>query len=148
MRWWHLRLVVNLANLSTPLGLLVGLLGRCELSRGPRGLVLCTSYRLGFPRNPVFTVGNVIISRREAADLVPRQRLLLHEERHSWQWMACLGLPMLPLYLLASAYSVVRGGDAVAYNLFERLAGLEDGGYPTLSRRERARAAVSGREVR
>jgi hypothetical protein len=144
MRWWHLRLVVNLINGSTLLGLLVGLLGRADFSRGPRGLVLCTSYRLGFPNVPAFTIGNVIISRQEAADLVPQQRLLIHEERHTWQWLACLGLPMLPLYLLASAYSWMRGGDFGVHNIFERMAGLEDGGYPSVSRRQRA--AIAARE--
>ena len=145
MRWWHLRLVVNLVNGSTLLGLLVGVLGRAHFARGPRGLVLCTSYRLGFPNNPAFTLGNVIISRKDAAELVTRQRLLKHEERHSWQYVGCLGLPMLPLYLLASAYSWVRGGDFGVHNVFERLAGLEDGGYPTVSRRERARTATASR---
>ncbi len=152
MRWWHLRLVVNLLNLSTLLGLLVALVGGARLSRGPRGLLLATSYRLAFPRNPAMTVGNVIISKYDAADLVARQRLLNHEERHSWQWMLCLGLPMLPLYLLASAYSWVRGGDVGVHNIFERAAGLADGGYPTLSRRERdrqrERAATGSRQPR
>ena len=136
MRWWHLRLVVNLVNGSTLLGLLVAVIGRAHFARGPRGLLLCTSYRLGFPRNPAFTLGNVIISRKDAADLVARQRLLLHEERHSWQYAACLGLPMLPLYAVAAAYSWIRGGDFGVHNVFERLAGLEDGGYPTVSRRD------------
>ena len=141
MRWWHVRLVVNLLNGSTLLGFLVALIGRAHCSRGPRGLVLATSYRLGLPNAPAFTVGNVIISRKDAADLVPRQRLLRHEERHTWQYVACLGLPMLPLYLLAAGYSWVRGGDFGVHNIFERAAGLVDGGYPTLSARERARAA-------
>jgi hypothetical protein len=141
MRWWHARLVVNLVNGSTLLGLLIALIGRAQCSRGPRGLVLATSYRLRFPNGPAFTVGNVIISRKEAADLVPRQRLLRHEERHSWQYAVCLGLPMLPLYLLAAAYSWVRGGDFGVHNVFERAAGLADGGYPAVSARERARGA-------
>lgn len=139
MRWWHLRLVVNLVNLSTPFGLLVGLVGRCRFSRGPRGLVLATSYRWSFPTGRAFTIGNVILSRKRIEELVPEQRLLAHEERHTWQYVACLGLPMLPLYVLALGWSMARGGDRSTYNLFERLAGLEDGGYPTVSRRAQQR---------
>lgn len=141
MRPWHVRLVVNLVNLSTVLGLLVALVGRAHLSRGPRGLVFATSYQFRFPVASAFTVGNVIITRKELGDLVPRQRLLLHEERHAWQWMLCIGLPFLPLYLLAAAYSWARGGDPAVHNLFERAAGLEDGGYPRVSARARRRAA-------
>lgn len=139
MRLWHLRVVINLVNLSTLLGLLVAVVGRAHFSRGPRGIVLATSYRLGFPDNPAFTIGNVIISKREAAELIPNTRLLLHEERHTWQWTLCLGLPMLPLYLLASGYSWVRGGDFGVHNVFERAAGLADGGYPLVSAREQRR---------
>ena len=71
--------------------------------------------------------------------------MLLHEERHSWQYAACLGLPMLPLYGLAAGWSYLRGGDPGVHNAFERLAGLEDGGYATVSRRERARLRHRGR---
>ncbi len=148
MRWWHVRVVVNLVNGSTLLGLVVALAGRAHLARGPRGLVFATSYRLGLPSAPAFTIGNVILSRDNPADLIPRQRLLRHEERHSWQYVVCLGLPMLPLYLLASAYSWVRGGDFGVHNVFERTAGLADGGYPLVSRRERARAARAARAAR
>ncbi|HET7734762.1 MAG TPA: hypothetical protein VFK52_02200 [Nocardioidaceae bacterium] len=141
MQWWHVRLLLNLVNGSTLLGLLVGLLGRGHFQRGPRGLVLCTSYRLGFPRAGAFTLGNVILSRHEAGVLVGRQRLLVHEERHSTQYAACLGLPLLLLYLLAAGWSWLRGGDFSTHNPFERIAGLEDGGYPLVSRRERGRYA-------
>lgn len=139
MRPWHIRLVVNLVNLSTLLGLLVALVARAQLSRGPRGLVFATSYPFRFPAASAFTVGNVIITRKELGDLLPRRRLLLHEERHAWQWMLCLGLPFLPLYLLASAYSLLRGGDPAVHNVFERAAGLTDGGYPRVSARARRR---------
>jgi hypothetical protein len=46
---------------------------------------------------------------------------------------------MIPLYLLASGWSLLRGGDPGVHNVFERLAGLEDGGYPTVSARARRR---------
>ena len=111
---------------------------------GPRGLVLAHGFRLGVPA-PAFTVGNVVVSRHEPGWWAERPRMLLHEERHSWQYVACLGLPMLPLYGLAAGWSYLRGGDPGVHNAFERLAGLEDGGYATVSRRERARLRRRGR---
>src|SRR3954447_25776516 len=54
------RLIGNLVNLSTPLGLLVALVGRAEIHRGPRGLFLAEHYRLTFPVAGAFTIGNVI----------------------------------------------------------------------------------------
>jgi hypothetical protein len=139
MRRWHLRAVLNLVNLSTPLGLLVAVSGRSRLRPGPRGLVLASDYRLPVPAAPAFTIGDVVISPRPAAYLDGRPALLAHEERHSWQYVACLGLPMLPLYGVAAVWSYARGGDFGVHNPFERLAGLADGGYPLLSARERRR---------
>lgn len=136
---WQVKRVVNAVNGSTLLGLAIAKLGGAHRSAGPRGLVLATGYRLGFPTAPAFTVGNVVISRHSRVWLDQRPRLLLHEERHSWQYVACLGLPLIPLYLLAAGYSYVRGGDLGAHNPFEQFAGLEDGGYPSLSKRERRR---------
>jgi len=139
MHWWRVKRGVNLANGSTLLGLAVARAGGCRRSSGPRGLVVATDYRVGFPKAAAFTVGNVVISRHALGWLDEHPRMLLHEERHSWQYVACLGLPMLPLYVAAVGYSYLRGGDACVHNVFERLAGLEDGGYPLLSRRERRR---------
>jgi hypothetical protein len=142
MRWWRVRQVVNLVNLSTPAGLVVGLAGRAVFRRGPRGLVLASQYRLRLPAASAFTVGNVVLTRRDVAWLAARPRLLVHEERHADQYAACLGLPMLPLYLLASLWSWLRAGDFSSANPFERFAGLADGGYPVLSARAR-RAATA-----
>ena len=139
MEWWRVKRAVNVVNGSTPLGLGVARLGSAHTSAGPRGLVLATDYRIGFPKAPAFTVGNVVVSRHTGQWLDEHPRMLLHEERHSWQYVACLGLPMLPLYLLAAGYSYLRGGDPGVHNAFERLAGLEDGGYRLISRRERRR---------
>lgn len=139
MTWWWLRAALNVLNLSTPLGLLLALAGGARLRRGPEGLLLASGYRLGVPPRPAFTVGDVVVTSRDEAFLAERPRLLRHEGRHSWQWAACLGLPMLPLYLLAAGWSWLRGGDAGVHNPFERLAGLEDGGYPTVSARQRRR---------
>jgi hypothetical protein len=46
---------------------------------------------------------------------------------------------MLPLYFLAAGWSLLVGGDPAVHNAFERLAGLEDGDYPTVSARARRR---------
>jgi hypothetical protein len=139
MRWWVLKAVVNVVNLSTPFGLGVAALGRATPRPGPRGLVIATGYRLPVPVARAFTVGNVIVTRHEEGYLEQRPALLAHEERHSWQYVACLGLPMVPLYLVAAGWSYLRGGDIGVHNPFERLAGLADGGYPLVSARERAR---------
>jgi hypothetical protein len=137
---WRGKRVVNLVNLSTPLGLLVAALGRSTRRPGPRGLVLASGYRLPIPSAPAFTVGNVVVSPHPPGYLDTRPALLRHEERHSWQYVACLGLPMLPLYALGAAWSYARGGDLGVHNPFECLAGLADGGYPLVSARERSLA--------
>lgn len=139
MERWRVKQVVNVVNGSTLLGLGVAVAGRARLGRGPRGLVLASSYRWSFPRAAAFTVGNVVLTRRDAGWLAERPRLLRHEERHSWQYVATLGLPLLPLYGVAAAWSWMRGGDHATHNVFETAAGLEDGGYPVLSRRQRRR---------
>ena len=135
MHWWHLRVVANLANLSTPLGLLIALLGGCRLSRLPRGLVLASGYRYAVPAAAAFTVGNVVLTRYDADRILARPTLLEHEERHSWQYAALLGLPMLPLYLLAAGWSWLVTGSIAAHNPFERWAGLASGGYRVVSPR-------------
>jgi hypothetical protein len=136
---WQVKSWANVLNLSTPLGLLVAASGRAVLRRGPRGLILASDYRLPLPAAPAFTVGNVVVSPRPAEHLDGRPALLRHEERHSWQYVACLGLPLLPLYAVGAAWSYLRGGDPGVHNPFERLAGLADGGYPLISARERRR---------
>lgn len=139
MQWWRVKSVVNAVNGSTLLGLGIAGVGRARLGRGPRGLVLATGYACPFPRAGAFTVGNVVLTRHDAAWVGRRERMLLHEERHSWQYAVTLGLPMLPLYVVAAGWSYLRGGDVSTYNVFEVRAGLEDGGYPLVSRRQRLR---------
>jgi hypothetical protein len=143
-RWplgpWQVRSVLNAANLSTPLGLVVGLVGRVTFRRGPRGLLLGHGYRLPVPVASAFTVGDVVLTRHGEELFDERPRLLAHEERHAWQYAASLGLPFLVLYVLGAAWSWVRTGHPAMGNPFERLAGLADGGYPTVNpRRARAR---------
>jgi hypothetical protein len=127
----RVRQVVNLVNLSTPLGLLVALAGRADVRRGPDGLLIARGYRLRVPRAPAFTVGNVVLVRLDDEALARRPRLLVHEARHATQYAWCVGPLMIPLYGVAAAWSWVRSRDLAAYNVFERLAGLEDGGYRT-----------------
>lgn len=131
MRGVHrLRQVVNLVNLSTPLGLLVALAGGARVGTGPQGLLLARGYRLGLPPAPAFTVGNVVLLRLDDAALARRPRLLAHEARHATQYAWCAGPALLPLYGVAAAWSWLRCGDPATRNVFERAAGLADGGYP------------------
>ncbi len=124
-------MVGNLVNLTTPLGLAVAAVGRARIRRGPRGLVLCDGYRLRFPVAVAFTVGSVITTQHDWDSLEKRRPgLLAHEERHTWQYLLCLGLPFFPAYAMASAWSMLRTGDRAAANIFERDAGLKLGGYP------------------
>ncbi|MGC4942346.1 hypothetical protein [Kribbella sp. DT2] len=125
----RLKLVVNFVNLSTLAGLLVAVIGRAKVSRGPRGLFYANGYRIGFPIANAFTIGNVVLTKNDRAYLDARPVLVRHEERHSWQYFCLIGLPMLPLYVVAVAWSWVRTGCPASRNPFERLAGLKDGNY-------------------
>lgn len=126
-RWDRVRRLGNRVNVSTPLGLAVARLGRAPVRTGPRGLLLAEGYRLPFPVAGAFTIGDVLIT---AGRWEPRRPgLLEHEERHSWQWFWCAGLPFLPAYGACLVWSVLRTGDRAAANLFERRAGLALGGY-------------------
>jgi hypothetical protein len=71
-------------------------------------------------------VGNVILTPSTIAEI--GERVTTHEERHTWQYMVC-GTLFMPLYVSAMGWSWVRTGDRAAHNLFERSAGLADGGY-------------------
>jgi hypothetical protein len=126
---YRVRQVANLVNGCTAAGLLVAAAGRASLARGADGLLIGVRYRLPVPVAPAFCVGNVILTRAaDRAALPERPALLAHEARHATQY-ACLGLPMLPLYFAAAAASWVLTGDFGARNIFERRAGLADGGY-------------------
>ncbi|WP_446665661.1 hypothetical protein [Flexivirga sp. B27] len=140
---------LNWANGSTALGFAVARLGRACVASGPRGLYLAGGYRFGFPVAGAFTVGNVLVSKHDWAQL---QRddpdLITHEEQHSWQYAVCGGLPFLPLYAAALAWSWVRTGDFASRNVFERNAGLAMGGYHEHSVRSLGSAVRSVRAVR
>jgi hypothetical protein len=126
--WQWVKLVGNLVNLSTPAGLVVGLLGRARFSRGPRGLIFANGYRIGFPVAGAFTVGNVVLSKHDRSYFADAA-LVRHEERHSWQYFWLLGLPLWPLYVVGVVVSFVLTGDPASRNPFERMANLADGGY-------------------
>ena len=126
---YRVRLVVNLLNGSTLAGLAVARAGRARLAPAPDGLLAGHGYRLPVPPAPAFTVGNVIITRRDGLD--SRSALFRHEARHATQYAWCGGLLMLPLYFAAAGVSWLLSGDFGAWNAFERGAGLADGGYQT-----------------
>lgn len=151
----RVRQIVNWANLSTPLGLLVARLGRARVRRGPKALYLADHYRFGFPVAGAFTIGDVVLSRYDLDHLLARRPTLLeHEEAHSRQWMWCLGMPFLPCYVAAMAWSWLRTGDQAARNVFECRADLAKGGYAQVPPRplgpvareagRRLRAAMAG----
>lgn len=119
--------MVNLVNGSTLAGLAVSRLGGARVAPCRHGLLVATGYRLPVPAVPAFTMGNVIITRREA--LEADSDLFRHEARHTTQYAWCGGLLMLPLYFASAGASWLLCGDVGAWNPFERLAGLTAGGY-------------------
>lgn len=127
------RHALNWVNLSTPFGLLLAGAGGARLRRGPRRSILADYYRWSFPTGGAFTVGDVVLTRHDLDLLVAgRPALLEHELTHSRQWAACLGLPFLPLYAASMAWSWLRTGDRASRSVFERQAGLAEGGYAEL----------------
>lgn len=152
----RIRHALNWVNLSTPFGLAVARLGGAEVRRGPMKLYLAERYRWRFPTCSAFTVGDVVLTRHDIDALMTRRpHLLEHEEAHSRQWMACQGLPFLPLYAASMGWSWLRTGDRAARSFFERHADLAKGGYQDVPPRplgpvlaagaRRAVAALTGR---
>lgn len=139
------RQVINVFNLSTPLGLLAALIGRARVERAADGLLVAKGYRFPIPPAPAFTVGNVVLLRLTDEQLARRPLLLAHEARHSTQYAWCIGPVLLPLYFLAAGWSWLRCRDFAWHNVFERLAGLADGGY--VEPGPRGRRTKRGREV-
>ena len=122
-----LRAWINLANGSTLAGLGVATLGGARVTRSSDRLFVGTGYRLPVPPAPAFCLGNVIVTRLDGLD--PTSVLFRHEARHATQYACCGGVLMVPLYLVAAAASWLLTGDTGAKNVFERRAGLADGGY-------------------
>ena len=141
------RQVVNVVNGSTLVGLGVAALGGARVARSADGLFVGTGYRLLLPPAPAFCLGNVIVTRLDG--IAPGSALFRHEARHATQYACCGGVVMVPLYLVAAAVSWALTGDFGARNVFERRAGLADGGYTDKPlraslRRPAERGAVSG----
>jgi hypothetical protein len=122
-----MRAALNLINGSTVAGVIVARLGGARVQRGPDRLLIATGYRLPVPPAPAFTLGNVIVNRGG----VMAASLFAHEARHATQYAWCAGVLMVPLYLVAAGASWVLCGDFGAWNVYERRAGLADGGYPS-----------------
>jgi hypothetical protein len=149
----RVRQVVNLVNLSTPLGLLIAVATRSRLSRGPHGLILAKDSRLPKLSASAITVGDVVLVRISDQRLAERGRLLDHEARHATQYAVLLGpFGFFPAYLLASAWSWWHTRGPAQRNLLERGAGLLDGGYtwipddlPEVDWQRRSRWAQPGR---
>lgn len=125
-----LRNLANVINLSTPLGLVLGVAGRGRWRRSP-GLLVAENVRLPLVSASAMTVGSVVLvmgrTVEDAQSRIPA--LMEHENEHAWQYAYCLGLPFLPLYAVATLWSQVRAGDRATRNVFEKQAGLESGGY-------------------
>jgi hypothetical protein len=138
--WQGVRRVVNWVNLSTPLGLLVAVVGRASVSPSERGTLMATGYRWRIPIATAFTVGNVIVTRHDRAWCSAHPEVLRHEDRHCTQYAFCLGPVMVLLYLVFAAVSWALSGSFASYNPFERLANLADGGYPRPALRFRRNA--------
>jgi len=140
--WLRARQVANLVNGSTLAGLGVAALGGAAVTRTADGLLTGAGYRLPVPAAPAFCLGNVIVTRGAGID--PGSRLFRHEARHATQFAWCGGVVMIPLYLAAAGVSWVLTGDFGARNVFERRAGLADGGYTDKPLRPALRRVLSG----
>ena len=129
-------------NGSTLAGLGVAALGGAAIARSVDGLFTGTGYRLPVPPAPAFCLGNVIVARGDGID--PGSPVFRHEARHATQFACCGGVVMIPLYLTAAGVSWVLTGDFGARNVFERRAGLADGGYTDRPLRAAFRRVFSG----
>ncbi len=128
-----IRRVANIANLSTVAGWAMARARGTRLVPGPHGLLIGYGYPRVFPlsRNSAITIGDVVLVRADqAATAAKRPRLLDHEARHAAQWACLIGpFGFVPLYGLASLWSLLRTGHPAWANVFEVMANLDDGGY-------------------
>jgi hypothetical protein len=125
------RTLLTTVNGTTGAGLLVALAGGARVRRGRDGVLIAEGWRRRVPPATCFTVGSVIMTRETAEWLLAPERAALfgHESRHAGQY-AVLGPLFWPAYWVACGYSYATTGSWGTRNLFERLAGLEAGGYP------------------
>lgn len=150
--WPPVRTTLNWVNGTTVLAVLLAAATRARLHRGPGWVLIAEGYRWPVPRQDCFTLGGVIFSRRTTEWLldVRRERLLGHETRHVSQY-AVLGPLFLPAYALACGWSWLITGAYGCRNVFEKHAGLAEGGYRELPSRPwvtRLRHTVRRRWVR
>ncbi|MDO5736252.1 MAG: hypothetical protein Q4P15_07230 [Propionibacteriaceae bacterium] len=131
-----MRNVGNIANLSTPLGIIVALAGGARL-RMVNGLVVAECAVLPGISASAMTIGSVVLIRGRTLEEATRRipGLLEHEGHHAHQWAYCFGLPFIPLYMAATGWSWLRSADRAAANLFEVQAGLALGGYTARDKR-------------
>jgi len=131
--WPPVRTTLTWVNGTTLLAMLLAGVARTRLRRAPGGVYIAETYSWRVPRQHCFTLGAVIFSRRPADWLldVRREQLLAHETRHVGQY-AVLGPFFLPAYGVASAWSWLLTGAYGCRNVFERHAGLAEGGYREL----------------
>ena len=124
------RTVLTAVNGTTGAGLLVALATGAKVRRGRNGVLIAEGYRRKLPPATCFTVGSVIITRREADWLLhtDRSELFDHESKHASQY-AVLGPLFWPAYWAACGYSYARTRSFALRNTFERHAGLVAGGY-------------------
>ena len=136
----QLRRALNWINLSTACGFLLAKLSHSDRRPTPDGHYLATSYHWPVPVAGAFTIGDVIFTRSaHSTNSDPYSPLdahvWSHELMHSNQYAWCLGLPFIPLYFSACAYSYLMSGDIWSYNIFETRANLDAGGYVKSQRR-------------
>ncbi len=141
------RQLANIANGTTLLGLALARAAGTAVTKGPRGLIIASGYGWRVPFAGAFVLGNVVICRMRAEQLVDNPSLLGHEEKHCSQYAWCLGLPFLPLYFLAAGWSQLRTGNPASANFFERRAGLAAGGYVDTRTPRPAPGGAGGIEV-
>ena len=140
--------MINWINLSTLLGLLVARIGGTTRHRRGRGTYVCTGYRFGFPVAGAFTIGSVIITKHDLDWLSESGQCCSSTRTGTAPSTRSSSDPvMLPLYFVSVGISYLLAGDHSSYNPFERLAGLDDGGYPRPTTRF-SRAALTTTRTR
>ena len=124
-RTWHVGRFVRNAPISAPTWLWAEANGG-NCSFDPGLVVACedvNSWANG-PRGAL-TTGGVVLYEDEGSEISDAERA--HEERHTDQW-ALFGVGLVPAYYANEAASQVTGHGS-CWNLFERWAGFDEGGY-------------------
>ena len=129
---YRARQVVNALNLSTLLGLALATGERRRLSAAPTGWCSPRGVRVGSARAPsAFTVGNVVLLAHRGPDA----RACCAHEAQARHAVGVLRAAVPAAVLARGGLVVPRTGDHFSRNVFERRAGLLDGGYVERTRR-------------